>query len=739
MHLQLAICYFVGFGVGMDVEQAYAHLATAARSQYPALRPLLVQMKETFSFNLPEQLLPPLNDEMAARSVSILTKAIQESNYCSPLYEISKTWQDTLDDEPDVGPELHKAAYLGDLERTLQLIQQGHRDHQNESQFTALMLACIAGSLPVVRVLLENGSDPSLKDEDGFTVWHMLVLLPSTDIAPAAELYQKHSKGLSVIDAYSGSRYQLPEMFDALVGTPLHWAVQTNNILAVDALLQAGARIDVHYTGLLSPIELAASLRLHSILELLLKYAISRSSDLTIEKPLFSMTECHPLRLVFMHGKSLEDATLKTLEILVNHWNINTLNSLLWTPILKVCLTGFSELDRNLVVAMLRWADENVEGQLYPVFVASILGCTNNEPLNAVLPLELIAKGFSVTAYTSSSNGRGYNGLHWAAACLNTTILQEILQQDPTLVHVPTHSPAGEYPLNIAAGQDDSKNLLSTLQILIGAGANTTAESKEHCLTPLGTFVSEQPADFDTNSLRYLLSVSKDNDYLARRSKSNPWTALHLATDLSASFTILGNMKPLNVLRKLLQFEEIRGLLEVRTEDGLTPILQAALRVDYPTMRVLIEAGADITTKSSEGGTCMSILLDQALYPLPKLSHLFPVGDFNAKWRHNAYRAAVYVCEKLRKIKNYHGLVLPKLHIAAYMCYGQEARRLVESREGDVYETPGERSSTTARMLLEWMLKAEKRKSHPLSEETIAEARDIVEYLKVKETAGDSA
>jgi len=130
----------------------------------------------------------------------------------------------------------------------------------------------------------------------------------------------------------------------------------------------------------------------------------------------------------------------------------------------------------------------------------------------------------------------------------------------------------------------------------------------------------------------------------------------------------------------------------------------------------------------------MSILLDQALYPLPKLSHSFPVSDFNAKWRHNAYRVALYICERLRNIVNYQGLVLPKLHIAAYMCYGQEVKRLVESREGDVHENLKEGSPVTAGILLEWLLKMEKRKSHPLSEGTTVEARGVIEYLKMKET-----
>jgi ankyrin repeat protein len=107
---------------------------------------------------------------MATRNVSILMEAIKQTVYSSPLYEIGQVWKTTQVKEPDVGSELHRAVYLGQVENAARLVKQGHLDHLSESRYTALMLACIDGSLPIARLLLENGSNPHLKDPDGYTV-----------------------------------------------------------------------------------------------------------------------------------------------------------------------------------------------------------------------------------------------------------------------------------------------------------------------------------------------------------------------------------------------------------------------------------------------------------------------------------------------------------------------------------------------------------------------------------------
>jgi len=736
MHLQLGICYLVGFGVGRNLNEVREHLFLAAISQYPAIRPLLVRLREALHAPDNQNTLPPLSGEMESRNIEILFDAMKEAEYSSPLSKIGQVWKETQEEPVETGSELHDAAYFGDFEKAQSLLFKGQSDHIAESGFTALMLACIDGSLPMVDLLLKHGSDLHVKDPDGYTVWHMLIMFLPNDIPFVAALFREYSKDANLINTYSPTPYSLPEMFDACIGTPLHWAVHSNNLKAIKALLESGAKTDVRYRGLLSPIELAASLRLHTALEILCSHANSISTDLHDEEPFFYLNECHPMRLLILHGPKLEESTTKTIEKLMQYWDINAMDSRRWTPLLKLCLTGFSEIDKDLALRLLQKAKNHVDGQEYPLVIASMIGCMNKYSSNSTLPLELIKLNVSVDASTSDSSGRGYNALHWAAALQNTAIIQAILAKNPSLVNSRTASPAGEYPLNIAATQTNSEGLLETLQTLVEAGADPSAESSEHALTPLGSFISEQEADFNDASFSYLLSISKGNKFLARNKESRPRTALHLAVDLAASFTILEYFKPLNLLRHILQFEDMRGLLESRVEEGFTPILMAALHADYATIRVLAEAGADLTV-SSNLGTCMSILLEQSRRPQNQLVNLFGKRwddkIFRAKWHHAAYRAAVYVSDQLAAIPGYTGLVLPKLHIAAYMCYFDEVKRLLESGESSANAAIGSRSQTTARKLLEGIINLSAGKGRPWPEDALADARDVIDYLTAME------
>jgi ankyrin repeat protein len=739
MHLQLGICYLVGFGVSRNLNEVREHLSLAAISQYPAIRPLLVRLQEAFHGPDDQNTLPQLSDEMESRNVEILFDATKQAEYSSPLSKISQVWKETQIEPVEIGSELHDAAYFGDFEKAQSLLFKGQSDHITESGFTALILACIDGSLPMVDLLLKHGSDLQVKDPDGYTVWHMLIMFPPDDIPSVAALFHKYSRDANLINTYSPAPYSLPEMFDACTGTPLHWAVHSNNLKAIKALLESGAKTDVKYRGLLSPIELAASLRLHTVLEILCSHAKSVPTDLHEEKPFFYLNECHPMRLAFLHGPKLEESTTKTIELLMQYWDIDAMDSRGWTPLLKLCLTGFSEIDKDLALTLLPKAKNHVDGQQYPLVIASILGCTNKYSSNSTLPVDLIKLDVSVDDSTSDSSGPGYNALHWAAAFQNIAIIQAILAKNPSLVNSRTVSPAGEYPLNIAATQSNSEGLLRTLQTLVEAGADPSAESSEHALTPLGSFISEQEADFDDASFSYLLSISKGSKFLARNEESRPWTALHLAVDLAASFTILENFKPLNLLRHVLQFEDMKGLLESRVEAGFTPILIAALRADYATIRVLAEAGADLTVSSYLGSTCMSILLEQSRRPQNQLANQFGKRwddrTFRAKWRHAAYRAAMYVSDRLAAIPGYAGLVLPKLHIAAYMCYIDEVKRLLESEESSANAAVGSRSPATARQLLEGIINLSAGKGKPWPEDALADSRDVIDYLTAMEAS----
>ena len=738
MHMQVGMCYLVGFGAGRDIEQAYHHLKEASAVEYPALRPLLTQYSQFFGMGISEKAeLPPLSDTMASQVVAVLEKAVTAADFISPLHEISQIWKATAEEMPDMGSELHTASYAGREKVCDTLLQQGHRDFVSDDGYTATILACIDGSLPTVKPLLEFGSNPDLKDPDGYSVWHLLIFFPLVDVGPTAALFFEYCTDKTLIDSYSPAPYKLPEMFDKLVGTPLHWAIQTNNVFVVKELLRFGADIDTHHRGLMSPVELASSRRSLQILEILLEHAQNNSIDLSRHAPLYSMDVCHPLRLIYLHGEQLQSRTEKTVDLLTNHWKIDELNSMNWTPVLKYALIGFSPINDHLVAAMLEHAALHVEGQRYPLLIASIHGCTNNNPSNCSLPIFLIEKGLDLTHTTSGDGGRGWNSLHWASAYNNTSLISAILKKNPHLVNRPTDSPVGEYPLNIAAVQSNGTSLLTCLEVLKEAGGDPTARSKEHGLTPLGSFISEQAADFDDEAFRYILSISKENQYLGYVSESMTWNALQLATDLSASFAILGNFRPLNLLRHILLFDEVINLLEVRTTDGLTPLLLASKRADYATVRVLADAGADVTATGRRERTSLSILIEESIRPAGRLKLQF--GDrwntesFRIKWRNNAYKAAMYVAAKLRSRTDYTRVVLTNLHIAACMCHVSEVKRLVDSGEVDASVTIGTNNLVSAREMLQFFMQRAKRSGATWSAVVRAEANEIIDYLYSKE------
>jgi hypothetical protein len=135
----------------------------------------------------------------------------------------------------------------------------------------------------------------------------------------------------------------------------------------------------------------------------------------------------------------------------------------------------------------------------------------------------------------------------------------------------------------------------------------------------------------------------------------------------------------------------------------------------------------------------MSILLEQSRRPQNQLANQFGKGwddrTFRAKWRHAAYHAATYVSDRLAAIPGYAGLVLPKLHIAAYMCYIDEVKRLLESGESNANAAVGSRSPATARQLLEGIINLSAGKGRPWPEDALADARDVIDYLTAMETA----
>ncbi|KAH7883497.1 ankyrin repeat-containing domain protein [Phlebopus sp. FC_14] len=87
---------------------------------------------------------------------------------------------------------LHELAIRGDLVKISLFLAMRPLDVNQRDDFgyTALHLACDRGSLPVVKVLVQNGADPSLKDPDDLTVAELAQIAGHGDIC---EFLQKTS------------------------------------------------------------------------------------------------------------------------------------------------------------------------------------------------------------------------------------------------------------------------------------------------------------------------------------------------------------------------------------------------------------------------------------------------------------------------------------------------------------------------------------------------------------------
>jgi ankyrin repeat protein len=133
---------------------------------------------------------------------------------------------------------------------------------------TPLLIAMMCGNENHAQVLLRFGADASIANEDGETPCHWLITLENSArinhllsqlLQQGADLAALAVESISFQHEYSARKG----------GTPLHWAVQSNNTELVEKLLAHGADPEVAYDGY-TPIDIAVQRNLPSVLGKLL-------------------------------------------------------------------------------------------------------------------------------------------------------------------------------------------------------------------------------------------------------------------------------------------------------------------------------------------------------------------------------------------------------------------------------------------------------------------------------------
>jgi hypothetical protein len=290
--LDIALCYLIGFGIPVDLEVGLEYLIRAAKSGNVRARAIALRMHRAHKVTLPEGIpwAAWLSEATSAGSriaaedlrlsdhtqyqVSIETFRrkhlgkisqymvpetldffftlfpVQEPTKCAQA--ITEWIADNKHGHENIkGIEyrgwtvLHFAAAYGYTDTVIKLLDMGMNiDEPNLLRETALLCACRAGRLAVVKLLLERGANATTADYGGTTPLHYSIGFDSSDIQSLITLLITKGAGVHATSQpfdYTFSPVQWIGEIKSYCGTPLNWAIDANRLDIVHALLDHGA------------------------------------------------------------------------------------------------------------------------------------------------------------------------------------------------------------------------------------------------------------------------------------------------------------------------------------------------------------------------------------------------------------------------------------------------------------------------------------------------------------------
>ncbi|KAH7141922.1 hypothetical protein EDB81DRAFT_53925 [Dactylonectria macrodidyma] len=213
-------------------------------------------------------------------------------------------------------------------------------DAQDEEGATPLLLAARAGRSLMVTTLIGLGANVDLgAGADGDTPIHWLSVRPTT--ADALEWLLVVGANPNAIMRqirmfpWQTPRHSLSAKF-FFVGTPLHWAVLSDNKVAVKLLVQHGARVDMANVLGQSPCALAVALRNAPVLDLLLSSFDGAVPQNIIGSCFMELCQNNTeiARVAIGYAKNQE---METLEVILKHIvrreMMDEVNETFWRPV----------------------------------------------------------------------------------------------------------------------------------------------------------------------------------------------------------------------------------------------------------------------------------------------------------------------------------------------------------------------------------------------------------------------
>ena len=671
--LGLAILHCCGFGVERDLDATLRYAQLAAHLGSPEIHGVLLQYQallrtEQVTIIDPMEKLTPHQQ----RYLADLATATQTKPYRTPLDMVARsgTWMFW-----DSFPEpitLHGRALAGDIRGARWLLHRGHRDSRDEHGQTALQLACRGGCLPIVKELLDWWADATLADNRGFTALHYLGFFKNDDIPTVARLLLASSHRVDTEARIEmGREERCPDFWAFFAGTPLYCAVVTGNRTAVQVLLAQGANP-------CSAIEVAASLLLDDIVQMLLDAPSFHQVKPSTLNVFFNITMAHPFRRILMHGVGLKQAMKRTILKLYQHYDFLELMEddahplAAWykgkTPLQWIILQNHCDQDVDIVEILLSLAKGPIERPETSLVVEAIIGCRYS-PLRAnTRMVSLVLEQGCSLEKAIIRNGYEFYPFHLAVSSGCISLVEAFLAIKPDLLH--SRTSGGHTPLHDAVLQSPEM-----VRRLLELGADTMATDRLG-KTPLAYYIEKGLMFSHGEILPIMLELSRQHNFAVVKSPRERRNALQWATYISAHKDRSG-LASHEALRAILGTEGVSHTIDEPGSDGVTALGSACYCLGYSAARILLDAGAD---------PC--VLIKDTMFNGP------PISCFEAVMRRVQKRAFDFLTPQNKKSRQrsvYNLLLLlaervkdtaidekcSALHVAAMIGFVEEVERLV--------------------------------------------------------------
>jgi ankyrin repeat protein len=620
LHFNLSLCYLTGFGTSRDINKMLNAMTQSAMKGFPLAIKVVLRLHAACEHQLPTGFLADSSDfsevnaiegliadhpEYYKRRIQLYNSAARASALAQPfriidgdgkvislfegtledLRQFAILNEDSIEEWRIVVPDanlllgtcsfLHFASFFGQIDLVEILLDRGFNvNAKTQDGRTPLYFSCKGGKTEVIEYLLEKGADAAIKDNFDISPLHWMIMVPD----PVDGLCRKLHLSDADLNAFSTSRVLIPDHFLTLLGTPLHWAVATRHISLIRALLTLGADIDGP-NNTWTPIQQAASLHLSEELEILLQNKAS-IEDEDHRSLFFELSGRLPIQRWLIHGSHHTQALKTTVLTLLKYdVSIEAPDADGLTPLVHCLVTEASDADVEIAAVLIEdGANPHRRIGGYPVLHWAIIGSQPSPRTIDALKL-LLEKNVDINSLADEDHD-SYTALHCAAE-VNNLLAAKFLAGKGLNARARTHS--GATPLHIAVQKNGA---LEMIKALIDWGGNVDDIENEIQLTVLGACL-ETPTT-DASIIDYL--VKQSNSMVV--SKDNR-TILHLA--VAQASRVNGRF----LLGVLLKHEKVRECINTVDSEGWTALHMAALRVDVYSMFTLMNAGADVTIRTS--------------------------------------------------------------------------------------------------------------------------------------------